>query len=73
MLCKKQIPVASVEIADSGPKVLPISQLHQRAGVVLTALVGNLIAPPVELLLGELKAEEDDDSCDGDAAGPGCG
>ena len=61
-----------MELADPRTKVLALGLVErlQRAGRAFAAVVGNLVAPPVELGLRPLDGEEDDDARDGDAAGP---
>lgn len=57
------------ELAYPGAKVFALGQVLDGAGVTLAALVRDVVAPPVELGLGPLEGEEDDDAGDGDAAG----
>lgn len=64
----------SVEVSYPRPEVLSrFCENLERASVVLTRLVRYAVAPPLELDFSELETEENDDTSDGDAAGPCCG
>lgn len=61
-----------MKVSHPRTKVLARLQLLKRASIVLASHVVDGVAPPLQLSALELKGEEDDDSGNGDAAGPCC-
>lgn len=61
-----------VELSHPRAKVLVAVQRLEGTSVVLTSYVANCVAPPLEFGAFKLKGEEDDDACNGNAAGPSC-
>ena len=62
-----------MELTEPGPKVLVLGDVHAHA-VELTAVAAradDAVAPPVEVDVGDLESEEDDDGGDRDGAGEG--
>lgn len=59
-----------MELPNPRTKVFTLLKDPQRTGLVLAALIGDGVAPPIKLDLCELEAEEDDDARNRDAAGP---
>lgn len=58
----------SVKLPYARAKVLAVAEVLVIARVVLTALLRDLVAPPVKVDLSVLQAKEDDDAGNGDAA-----
>lgn len=62
-----------VELADTGTEVLAVLEGEETASRSLAALADDAVAPPVNLNVLPLKAEEHDDAGDGNTAGEGGG
>lgn len=55
------ISTSLVEVTWSRTEDLSIGEVLQDTGIALTSLGDDVVAPPVDALLGPLEGEEDDD------------
>lgn len=68
----RRVLVSSTELAWLGTEGLAWAEVLEGACAAFATHFRHVVAPPVEVGFGILQAEEDDDACNGNAAGPCC-